>query len=257
MSEFVKKTMMGYKEVPGGYIDQEWSHVIMSRREYEQHNREISEARQEALNAKYNAEREIQRARDTAQYQIAEVEETAAKTISGLESALAAERKESALQRDLNENLLRMAKERSNVDRKLKPKKEHTGYVVLTSTEKECRYRDGNRRWYTVMLWETVMETPYSVELGLEEVRRLLDELFQADENGVRLIHKIGITVDYPDGYEELIYDKKWRENYWQYNVMLERRLKANYRAGYWEIIFMHTKPLSGVPMDMRLPPTN
>lgn len=36
------------------------------------------------------------------------------------------------------------------------------------------------------------------------------------------------------------------------YNVMLERRLKANYRTGFWEMIFLHTKPLAAVPSDMR-----
>lgn len=35
-------------------------------------------------------------------------------------------------------------------------------------------------------------------------------------------------------------------------NVMLERRLKANYRTGFWEMIFLHTKPLAAVPLDMR-----
>ena len=41
----------------------------------------------------------------------------------------------------LNKNLLRIARERANADRKLRPKKTHTGYVVLTSSEKEYRYK--------------------------------------------------------------------------------------------------------------------
>lgn len=49
-----------------------------------------------------------------------------------------------------------------------------------------------------------------------------------------------------------MIYDKDWREEYRNYNVMLERRLKANYRTGFWEMIFLHTKPLAAVPSDMR-----
>ena len=252
MSEFVKKTMMGYKEVPGGYIDQEWSHVIMIRKEYEQQLREVSAAKQETLNAKYNADREIQETRSAARNQIAAAEATAAKTISGLEAALAAEQEESALQRGLNKNLLRIAKERANVDRKLKPKKEHTGYVVVSSTEKEHRYKDGNRRMCSVMLWETVLETPYTVDFEVAEVRNLIQELFQKDEAGRWMIQKIGINGNYPEGYADLIYDKDWREDYHKYNVMLDRRLKANYRTCYWEIIFHHTKPLAAVPADMR-----
>lgn len=149
-------------------------------------------------------------------------------------------------------NLLRIARERANADRKLKPKKEHTGYVVVSSMEKEHRYKDGNGRWHTVVLWETVLETPYTVDFCVEEVRHLIQELFQDDEDGNWPIEKIGITGDYPKGYANMIYDKDWREEYRNYNVMLERRLKANYRTGFWEMIFLHTKPLAAVPSDMR-----
>ena len=252
MSEFVKKTMMGYKEVPGGYTDQECSHIILTKKEYDQQLREISAAKQEALNARYNADREIQEARSYAKNQIAAAESAASKKVADLERALAAEQKESALQRGLNANLIRIAKERANADRKLKPKKEHTGYVVVASMEKEHRYKDGNRRWRSVMLWETVLETPYAVDLEVAEVRHLIQELFQKDEAGNWLIQRIGINGNYPKGYAEMIDDKDWREDYRQYNVMLERRLKANYRTGFWEISFLHTKPLAAVPADMR-----
>ena len=35
MGEFVKKTLVGYKEVPGGHSDPECSHVILTLEEYE------------------------------------------------------------------------------------------------------------------------------------------------------------------------------------------------------------------------------
>ena len=37
-----------------------------------------------------------------------------------------------------------------------------------------------------------------------------------------------------------------------EHNIMFKGRLRAKYRAGYWEIIFSHTKPLGIVPADMR-----
>jgi len=252
MSEFVKKTIMGYKEVPGGYTDQECSHIILTKEEYDQQLREISAAKQEALNARYTADREIQEARSYAKNQIAVVESAASEKVADLERELAAEQKESALQRGLNANLLRIAKERANVDRKLKPKKEHTGYVVVSSMEKEHRYKDGNRSGNSVMLWETVLETPYTVDFEVAEVRRLIQELFQKDEDGNWLIQRIGINGNYPKGYAKMIVDKDWREDHDQYNVMLDRRLKANYRTCFWEIIFQHTKPLAAVPANMR-----
>lgn len=110
MSEFVKKTIMGYKEVSGGYTDQECSHIILTKKEYDQQLRELSAAKQEALNARYKADRELQEARSYAKNQIAVAESAASKKVADLERALAAEQKESALQRRLNANLIRIAK---------------------------------------------------------------------------------------------------------------------------------------------------
>lgn len=204
MSEFVRKAMMGYKEVPGGYEDQECTHVILTKQEYADQLKEVNQARSEAQSTKYNANREIQEMRREAQAKIAAGEAAAAKTIADLEAALAAEQEESALQRGLNANLLRIARERANADRRMKPKKQHTGYVVIASMEKEQRY-------------------------------------------------KIGINGNCPEGYTKMIEDPEWRKVYPEHNVMLERRLKANYRTGYWEIIFLHTKPLGPVPADMKM----
>jgi len=76
--------------------------------------------------------------------------------------------------------------------------------------------------------------------------------LFQKDEIGNWPIQKIGITGNYSGGYAEMIQDKSWREDYPRYNVMLNRHLRANFRSGYWEIVFLHTKPLGVIPKDMR-----
>ena len=119
--------------------------------------------------------------------------------------------------------------------------------------EKEQRYKDGNRRWRTVTLWETVIETPYVVSFEVDEIRSLIQELFTEDADGCCMIQRIGINGNCPEGYTKMIEDPEWRKVYPEHNVMLERRLKANYRTGYWEIIFLHTKPLGPVPADMKM----
>lgn len=54
MAEFVKRTMMGYKEVSGGASDPECTHVILTDKEYTQQLQKISVAEQEARNTKYD-----------------------------------------------------------------------------------------------------------------------------------------------------------------------------------------------------------
>lgn len=164
MAEFVKKPAIGgYKPVTGGLSNSECTHVILTLGEYAGLKREISSAQQAARNAEYNADKKIHQIQSEAQSRITDAEKKLAKNTAELEKKLAAEQQESALQRELNANLLRITKERANAERGLKPKKEHNGYVVLTSVEKESRYKDsyghpgrlrcGKRRWRRPIPW--------------------------------------------------------------------------------------------------------
>ena len=184
MAKFAKKTTLGYKLVEGGSSNSECTHVILTLDEYDGLKREISSAQQAARNAEYNADKKINQIQSEAQSRITDAEKKIAKNTAEWEKKLAAEQQESALQRGLNANLLRITKERANAERDLKPKKEHTGYVVLTSVEKESRYKDSYGHPRTITLWETAMETPYTVDFEAEQVRGLIRELTQTDEYG-------------------------------------------------------------------------
>ena len=62
MGEFVKKTMMGYREVPGGHSDPECTHVILTEAEYAKLLRQLSDAEQKARITKSEADKEIREA---------------------------------------------------------------------------------------------------------------------------------------------------------------------------------------------------
>lgn len=247
MSEFVRKTALGgYKLVPGGYSDPEMSHVIMTKEEYDGLLDQIQSAKKEMV----AADQRVRSIKNQADAKIQQVQAAADKVAGELQEELSAERAERKYQQGLNANLLRISKERANASRKLKPKKEHSGYVVISSTEKDHSYKYGANR-KTVRLWETVLQTPFSIDFTEEQARKEMAELFQDDESGGWPVEKIGITGIYLDGYGEMIRDKEATE-WMQRNVMVERKLRANYRAGYWEIVFLHTRALGIVPAEMR-----
>lgn len=253
MARFVKDGAFGYKAVPGGQSDPECTHVILALKEYEKLLQEKARAEQEARNTRYDAEKAIDKVKRDASYTAQKAAEEARQTVADMEEALAAERAESAHQRALNANLLRIAKERANADRKLKPKKEHTGYVVVVSEEREYRYRNG-RKWNKVKLRETVLQSPYTVDFSETEVKTQIErELFPKDD--VWLIGRIGITGRYGGTYEEMVEDGSVDEEFLKRNILLkgQQRLRANFRSGYWEVICLHTKPLDVVPKDMRV----
>lgn len=253
MARFVKEGAFGYKDVPGGQSDMECTHVILTKKEYDQIYREKAVAESEASRAKYDAERAIADAKRGAQYTAQKAAAEARQTVEAMGADLAAERAESARQRALNANLLRISRERANADRKLKPKKEHTGYVVVISEETDHQYKDGNRHVKRVLLWKTVIQSPYVVDFPEEQVReQILEELLRKDEDGCRLIDRLGINGIYNKGYGSMIEDRRWCAEPDKYNIMLKPKFRVNFRSGYWEVICLHTKPLDVVPKDMR-----
>lgn len=223
--------------------------MILAREEYEQIVRQKVKAESEAAAAKNNAAAAIERADRDAQRKIREAAEETQEEINRIHQDLSEAESKIKYWQGLNENLLRISKERANADRKLKPKKEHTGYIVVSSTEKEYRYKVDRRHWETVILWETVLQTPYPIDFTEEQAREETKELIEND----RLVARIGINMYYDGDYEGLLGNSKWNDpQSEEHNIMFKGRLRANYRAGYWEVIFSHTKPLGIVPADMR-----
>lgn len=70
MSEFVKKTMVGYREVQGNHEDPDCTHVILTQKEYSDLPREIHYSEYEAREAKCTMEKEIREAKRGAEYQV-------------------------------------------------------------------------------------------------------------------------------------------------------------------------------------------
>ncbi len=253
MSEFVKKGALGgYKAVQGGQSDPECTHVILTLDEYDRLLQEIRKKDNECRAIKNKAQSEIAKAKDTAEREAWQAQAEAKKEIEGMAVELQEEREAKEYQIRLNENLLRISKERANADRKLKPKKEHTGYAVVLSSEKEYKYKVDRRNWGSVTLWETILQSPYSVDFTEEQAReQIQQELFRSGDGGSWQIGRIGIQYDYDGKFEAMIEDKGWRS--WpKYNVLLTKKLRANYRAGYWEMVLTHTLPIGIVPKEMR-----
>lgn len=253
MPRFVKERLLGgFADISGDQNNPECTHVLLTKEEYMRLLQEKAKAEQEKRFAEGEAREKIRMSEQELEYRTAAAEKFAKEKIQQVEQKLDAERSESAYQRSLNENLLRISRERANADRRLRPKKEHTGYVVVSSAEKEISYKDYYGKNKKVMLWETVLQSPYSVDFTEEQARHQMQELFNRGENGRWLISQIGINASTDGGYAHLISDPKTRAELAVRNFLLDKRLRANYRAGYWEIIFLHTKPLSVVPKNMR-----
>lgn len=135
-----------------------------------------------------------------------------------------------------------MSKERANADRNLRPKKWHTGYLVIRSTQKKIKNE---------IVWETLIQTHYHFDLVAEAA----DEEIQRDlftEKG--LIYNLGITDRYEGPYESMKTEMRRKgKKVDELNVAFTCRLERDFQGKYWKIWVMHTKPLGEIPDDMML----
>ena len=254
MPKFVREKMLGgYTEVAGGHSDPECTHVILKAAEYDKILDEKRSAERETAVTRADGERALQTLRRESESRLWQVQEESRKAAEAAAAELERVKQEAAYQRRLNENLLRISRERANADRALKPKKVHSGYVVVMSSEKKYRYKIDRQRTGMATLWETIIQTPYSVEFTEDQVKaQIKDELFP--QGGGWLIGRIGINGRYNSDYEDLVHDEKVSPDFLERNIALsgQQGLMRNFKTGYWDIKLTHTRSLGQVPAEMR-----
>lgn len=231
--EKVYKTLLGYVEEDKVYS---YTHVVLEKNEYETLMKQLDDC-------KKNLE---------LQQKETQVISNISVTIDDLDDLADLEDAKRELERQiaLNNNLLRINKERANAERELRPKKEHTGYVVLASQQ----YDMTMRRASTVgvdqeLIWKTWIQTPFDVSMPLEVLVEIVEH-----ELANNLGKKLGIKNTYIS-YKEYIDSDDYYDNVYepkQSNIIFDRRYKANYREGFWEVEIQHLYELT-VPEDMRL----
>ena len=242
--------MVGYKAVAGGSSDPECTHVILTLDEYEELHQRIRAAINDGKRAKEDAARAAAASAANAEKAVKKIQAEAAQKIAQLQNIVETERAGKEYQIGLNQDLKRIARERANADRGIKPKKERSGYVVLSSRQKKYKYKENRHDMAEVYLWETVIQTPYVVDFTAEQAMTETQELFARDEQGHWLIGRLGIDGEYDGKYEDMIDDPRcaaWKD----YNIIVEKIFNANVKVGYWEIFITHTKPLDNIGTEL------
>ena len=110
---------------------------------------------------------------------------------------LQAEARVAAAERQ-RQGLLRIVRERANADRNLRPKKQHSGYVIRTSKQVK---RNGYK------YWETQIQTPFLVVAKMDEI----DDFVKAALGDFQ--------------YVEMQYSREFRSGYWVVNLWHKQEL--------------------------------
>ena len=134
--------MVGYKAVTGGGSDPECTHVILTLDEYEELHQRIRAAINDGKRAKDEAAQAAATSASNAEKAVKKIQDEATQKIEQMQKRLIVEQEAKIYQMGLNQRLLDISRERSNKDRNIRPKKERSGYVVLSSRQKKYRYKD-------------------------------------------------------------------------------------------------------------------
>lgn len=147
-------------------------------------------------------------------------------------------------QQALNAGLLRISRERANAARGLTPKKERSGYVVLSSTQAAEHVSKGQ----TAGVWRSVVQTPYDTALPLEAIQPQIEQELKETVYG-----RIGIAYvadRLENGKIDAVrYDREGRPI--EGCALYRLSYRANYRERLWEMVWFTTKALT-VPEDFR-----
>ena len=286
MAKFYKKGPLGRMvEAEGGASDPELAEVRMTPKEYKELWGEVRTAQKDAAYVRSEAEKNVSEIKKKAKETIAEYRKKAeADADRRVEEARNVVRKgeqkaenlrkqlEEANEiikneKHLNENLMRIMRERANQSRGIKPKKQHDGYLVLGSRQWKEKYNveiwdtedhmirysrnpgAARRKGYlrtehkTADVWKSVLQTPYDASIPLEQVQYRVEEEDLWKKGILKDIGCTGMHESYANGR----FDKNEK------NELYRWVFKANYRSRLWEIEIYTTNELN-VP-EYRLPP--
>ncbi|MDO4556438.1 MAG: hypothetical protein Q4B70_15065 [Lachnospiraceae bacterium] len=245
MAREMYQSMLGWSEYKKGDEKHTPTHFLLEKKEYEEVGMiqdQIQDLKRQLLRKDKECDLAVHR-KENEMNTIINQKEIAFRTkIEELEEKVQDMEKERDILSGMNQNLLRINKERSNSSRNLPKKKEHTGYVVLQSREKMFYVRHNKYR-----IWETMLQSPYTMDITDEQARYQIKKDL-TPEGEYWILGSIGI-----DGYWVTDLDTIMRdEEHGQGNTIFQMQQNANYRSGYWEVIYLHTKALGIIPKNMR-----
>lgn len=212
----------------------EYSHIILESDEYSNLIQKINieSYKNDMLEKKFKEE--LQNIQKLKNEQISENE----KSIAALTEQL-------KHQKELNDNLLRISKERANAKRGLKPKKERSGFIALSLEQYVYVMKSfGNTK--DIPCWKVRIQTPYDSSLEYSKVQSLMH-----DNNKYLLGRCLGVSILWSNNrmkeisvgdIDELLKDK---------TIVFNTKFRANIKQGFWEVDYLVNK-IVNIPDELR-----
>lgn len=130
--------------------------------------------------------------------------------------------------RKINNNLMRILKEKANAKRGIKPKKEHSGYIILNQEESELRLQKQGT-WKELKCWKIRIQSPIDCLLELDKklILQGIEDTFNLKQDLIFL-----------KGYLKLSeFNDLWELVQTEHvNFIMKSKYKSNNVSGLWEV---------------------
>lgn len=140
------------------------------------------------------------------------------------------------------QNIYRIMRERANAARGIVPKKQHDGYLVLSSRQWGERYFmtiNGKKTQCTTPVWRSILQSPYDAGIVVEQVQELVYQ------DLLRLLSDLGCDhmLDSKENgkFKVVLQDKSSQSE----NYLYKWTLVANYKSQLWEVEIFTTKSIT------------
>lgn len=225
MENVYKGALGGYKPADGSHAA---THVILTESEYNDMVKESIQLRKSLDDERVKSANDIRAVEKNYAKENAEHIDT----VINLKSKVKKLEGEVTSEKRKNANLIRICRERANSARGLKPKTEHSGFVVLSTSS----YIERINKNDALLAFKTVIQTPYDMCMDLCVVNDMWwDELpWEVCDIGF-LDANLGQNVSY-----RLKSYPKEENHIFKYALKLQRNRK------FWEVEVYHSQPISG-----------
>ena len=240
------KAMVGWSEYKRGNDKHSPTHKLLTNEEYEDLNDEIARLKRLVSQKERENEEAVKKINDAAvsykkkaDAEAQAVKDEAARRIEVAEA-------ERDRQTNLNNNLLRITRERANAKRGLQPKKEHHGYrfsgkIMQT---KVISGHDKKKGAIYTEVWTATLESPYNATIPIHQIQdKIFEDLKGTDGILSKLYIKYWTYQDSPviwkGTYADAMKNNESKENY-----LFDYKFMINPKSQLWEIQITTTKSI-------------
>jgi len=227
------QTLMGsFAVLKNDDTKHEATHQILTNEEYSELITERNNLRAQLASEKAARKRDAENAVKAKDKAVKDIIDKANAEIEKGKGLITKANKERDDALELNRNLKRICKENANAKRGIKPKKEHSGFIVTSTSEIFEKVKEG-KTINEYRAYKSIVETPYFKHQELttklkddawdDGLKTLFDSAWQ-DANNINYLS----AVNEENKDKNFIYKLNWRTN----------------NRGMWEIECYHTKPV-------------